>query len=86
MTWRCPHGDVRWCPLYYASHEGDGCGCDDGNLEAGDCAVSRGLDYGVALAKLTAANPRLVAEVEWMRVLAERRAQVNRNMRLNGVH
>lgn len=37
---RCPHGAIHTCPLYIASHVGDGLGCVD-DL-ARPCLVSRG--------------------------------------------
>lgn len=86
MKHGCPHDDIAFCPLYHAAHEAGRHGCDDGQLGFGGCAVSRGMDYSTALAKLSAAKPQLVAEVEWAQMIAERRSQRNRNQRLNGIH
>jgi hypothetical protein len=47
----CPHPEKRDCPLYRAMHGGGG-GCDDGRLDEGGCAVSRGMDYSAAVAAL----------------------------------
>ena len=77
----CPHRNVIHCPLYHAAHspaEAGGHECDDGRCnENGMCAVSRGLDYARAVAKLT--NQRLVAELAFAEHAAEDREQVRRN-------
>lgn len=83
---KCPHAEIRFCPLYVAAHEGGGFGCDDGKAEDGRCAVGRGMDYGHQLARLTAAKPRLVAECAFAELEAERQAQRSLNLRLNGLH
>jgi len=82
----CPHSRIEFCPLYIASHEAGGFGCDDGRLAEGGCAVSRGMDYGNALAKLSAANRGLVLECavrENHRMVVEQR---QRNMKNLGLH
>lgn len=38
---KCPHDDLRDCPLYVAGHNGSMPSCDDGQLIEG-CAVDRG--------------------------------------------
>lgn len=86
MTKRCPHTDIRFCPLYHAAHMDGGFGCDDGRLDEGGCAVSRGWSYARALARLDAAMPRIVAEMRWKEEAAEGRLQRDRNMRLLGLH
>lgn len=82
----CPHHDIRFCPLYHASHEGDGFGCDDGGLADGHCAVARDLDYDMAVGKLRGAKPGYVERIEWNASLAESKEQRARNMRVNGIH
>lgn len=82
----CPHADIVFCPLYVAAHEGYGFGCDDGGLADGFCAINRGLDYRGELARLNAASPRLVAQLEFSEHAAAVTAQRKRNMRAAGVH
>ena len=77
----CPHKNVMFCPLYVAAH--DGGGCDDGRLEEGGCAVSRGMDYAAAIARL---RPDFVAESRWRERKDVVAGQRLRNMRNNGVH
>ncbi|WCK01039.1 hypothetical protein [Agrobacterium tumefaciens] len=86
MKKRCPHADIRFCPLYHAAHMEGGYGCDDGRLDEGGCAVSRAWSYDHALARLEAAMPRLVAELRWKEEAAEGKLQRDRNMRLLGLH
>ena len=83
---RCPHDDVRHCPLYEAMHASELPSCDDGQLELGTCAVSRGASYAELVGQLMAKAPRMVAQNKWNEDLARRRVQRDRNMRLNGVH
>lgn len=83
----CPHADIRFCPLYHASHTAEGGGCDDGKLDGGNgCAVTRGLDYGHAVAALWQANPQLVAEAAFLENEENARQQRARNMRAAGLH
>lgn len=84
---KCPHHNIVHCPLYLASHEGQGFGCDDGRLEPwGGCAVDRGADYGAMVAKYAAVNPQAVAECAFMEAEEARKQQRARNMRAAGVH
>lgn len=83
---RCPHPDVRFCPLYIAAHWPGSFGCDDGRLGEGGCAVDRGLSYVGAVAALRAAQPRLVAEAEFAADHEALIAQRKRNMRAAGIH
>lgn len=84
---RCPHPNIAHCPLYRASHEADGLGCDDGRLgEHEGCAIDRGGDYGQALAALWKANPDLINEAAEAEGLAMKRAQRERNLRAAGLH
>lgn len=83
---KCQHERVEHCPLYVAAHEGGGFGCDDGRLAEGGCAVSRSLDYGKALVRLSRENRALVLECaerenEYMRI-----EQRRRNMKNLGLH
>ncbi|MQB09681.1 hypothetical protein DXT96_07410 [Agrobacterium sp. ICMP 6402] len=86
MKQRCPHADIRFCPLYHAAHMDGSFGCDDGRLDEGGCAVARGWAYDRAVARLDAAMPRLVAELRWKEEAAEDRLQRDRNMRFLGLH
>lgn len=79
----CPHADVKHCPLYHASHEGIGIGCDDGKLEDGACAVARGMDYHQEIAKL---NPKYVSLCRWREEAEQSERQRKSNMRAAGVH
>jgi len=82
----CPHDRNEFCPLYIAAHEAGGFGCDDGKLGEGGCAVSRGMEYGQALAKLSLAKRALVlecAEAENRHMKIEQR---KRNMKNLGLH
>ena len=77
---QCPHANIIFCPLYIAAHEGEG--CDDGRLGEGGCAVSRGMDYAAAIARI---RPDIVEEScrrERENELADQR---RRNMRINGI-
>lgn len=61
---RCPHVDIRHCPLYHGMHAA-GPSCFDGRLDEGGCAVKRGASYEGLLLALRIHNPLLVAECEW---------------------
>jgi hypothetical protein len=82
----CPHGESSWCPLSVAMNAVDRPSCDDGRLDEGGCALDRGADYHQLLGALIAVDPRLVAECKWHADLEARRAQLERNLRLNGIH
>lgn len=83
---KCPHDRVEFCPLYVAAHEGGGFGCDDGRLQEGGCAVSRSMDYGKALARLSNANRDLVQECAERESFFMKLEQRRRNMKAAGVH
>lgn len=86
---KCPHANIVNCPLYHAAHaptEFPGCGCDDGNLDQGGCAVDRGMDYTATVAKMRAIDPRFIAQMEWREAAEHIKEQRARNMRLSGVH
>jgi len=82
----CPHARIEFCPLYIAAHEDGGFGCDDGKLGEGGCAVSRGMDYGRALAKLSLANRALVLECAERENETIKIEQRRRNMKNLGLH
>lgn len=84
----CPHKNIVHCPLYIASHDGDPRmnGCDDGRLDEGGCAVDRGMDYAVAVGRISGVDPRLVAQLRWNEEAEEFKAQRARNMRAAGIH
>lgn len=82
----CPHKDIRDCPLYLAAHVAGAGGCDDGRLGDGGCAVSRGLDYGHAVARLWASRPDLIEEQELDTMRRRSAEQRKRNMTRNGIH
>lgn len=86
MAARCPHADVRFCPLYIASHTGTGLGCDDGELQEGICAVARGLSYQANVELLRIKASGLVERAEWAAAAEAMNAQRARNLRLNGIH
>lgn len=82
---KCPHSRIEFCPLYVAAHEARGYSCDDGKLGSGGCAVSRGMDYGRAIARLWEANRDLVqecAERESLSMIEQRQ----RNMKVASIH
>lgn len=82
----CPHACIEFCPLYVAAHECGGFGCDDGRLQEGGCAITRGLDYGQALAKLSQAKRALVlecAEAENRQMKIEQRRRNMKNLNLH---
>lgn len=83
---RCPHRDVRFCPLYLAAHMGAGFGCDDGRLEEQACGVARDVSYAANLERLRIAVPGLVEQLQWQEDLVERAAQRAINLRRNGIH
>ncbi len=77
------------CPLYHACHapvQFPGCGCDDGRLDEGGCAVDRGKNYAATVAKMRAIDPRLIAEMEWQEAAEQAKEQRKRNMRAAGLH
>lgn len=83
---RCPHDDIRFCPLYHAAHEGWGLGCDDGKLGSGKCAVARGLSYIGAVKKIRKQHPGYVERIEKAMFDEESERQRRRNMRHAAVH
>lgn len=85
---RCPHADIRFCPLYVAAHGISEMGCDDGHLDSGECAVSRKLNYASAVARL-AVDPEgfeVVARCEAAERMEQARQQRARNLRAAGIH
>lgn len=90
MAKRCPHKEIRFCPLYIASHglqhaDGKWLGCIDGK-ETGadrDCGVRRGVNYQRMLARIEATDPAMVARAafqeeaahEWQAAEARRAAR-----------
>lgn len=88
MTGKCPHADVRYCPLYVESHNTRGLGCVDGHITPlGDCKVARGAGvYSEMVAKLEGVDARLVAQCRFLHDCEERRAQVRRNLAINHIH
>lgn len=85
----CPHADTEFCPLYHATHGGDWpwkYGCDDGRLNEGGCAVSRGMDYTESAGQLLARMPREMANLKFREQESQLRAQRARNMRVAGIH
>lgn len=81
----CPHYDIRFCPLYVASHDGSGLGCDDGRLDEGTCAASRDVAYAEAVEHLRARQPRLVETLAFQEEAERLRQQRARTMRLAGL-
>ena len=85
----CPHGDIRFCPLYLAAHGPGGGGCDDGRLGEGGCAADRGfgrgMDYGAALGRLQATHFEMIARAEFAERQEAAQRQRARNMRAAGV-
>jgi hypothetical protein len=86
MSDRCPHKDIRFCPLYLAAHSGRGFSCDDGQLDKQTCAVARGMDYRKQVERIRKVYPGLVEQCEFWEKDDERQAQRRRNMRLLGLH
>ena len=83
---KCPHDRIEFCPLYIAAHEGEGLGCDDGRLGEGGCAISRSMDYGKALARLSLAKRELVLECAERENQHMKIEQRRRNMKNLGLH
>jgi hypothetical protein len=86
---RCPHDDIRFCPLYVAAHDAGTAGysCDDaelGPLPTG-CAVSRGYSYTDGIEGLMRVAPDLVRECRAAEAAAASQAQRERNMRVAAV-
>lgn len=87
---RCPHTEVRYCPLYHASHGHEldpSLGCTYGDFDRG-CAVERGeITYKRSVARLckTAAGAQITAQLAWRESAAAAKAQRERNMRLAGI-
>lgn len=87
MSTRCPHKNIRFCPLYHAAHTAGSFGCDDGNMDTNQqCAVSRNMDYQGAIEALRAACPGLVAGLEFSEMAEAAKEQRRRTMRLLGLH
>lgn len=61
----CPHANIIFCPLYIAMHTGRGGSCwpDDGEIQTG-CAVAKGADYEMAVAKLNIIDFETVTRCE----------------------
>lgn len=83
---KCPHKEVRFCPLYIAAHTAAGLGCDDGKMGDGHCAVARGLSYVGAVRKIVAKLPCLAEQAKWAESAEQATDQRRRNLRLNGIH
>jgi hypothetical protein len=83
---KCPHARIEFCPLYVAAHEAGGFGCDDGRVGEGGCAVSRGMNYGSVLAKLSHAKRDLVQDCAEREGLFLKLEQRRRNMKNAGLH
>lgn len=83
---KCPHENIVHCPLYHASHSGNGFGCDDGDLGGGECAVARGMSYAAEVEKLRVHEPKMVAQIEWDQQAEALKAQRRRNLAINGIH
>ena len=87
VTKKCPHTDIRFCPLYHASHTAWGTGCDDGKATGWDgCGVSRALDYGALLAELVKISPQMVALCAFQENAEASKQQRDRNMKAAGLH
>lgn len=63
-----------------------GWGCDDGHLDEGPCAVSRGMHYATEVARASIVHAVIIEECRWAEHLAERKAQLSRNLRAAGIH
>ena len=83
---KCPHADIRFCPLYLAAHVAGAGGCDDGHLGEGGCAVDRGMNYADEAARLQVTQFHLVAEAEYAERQDATIKQRARNMRAAGIH
>lgn len=86
MKRRCPHDDVRFCPLYIAAHAGNAPSCDDGGMWDGGCAVDRGMSYARQVELLRVKCPGMVEQAAWSEDIDKRGAQRLRNLRQNGIH
>lgn len=87
VTKKCPHADIRFCPLYHASHTAWGLGCDDGKATGWDgCGVSRALDYGTLLAALIGVSPQMVALCAFQENAETSKQQRDRNLKAAGLH
>lgn len=61
----CPHEQMHFCPLYFASHRGDGLGCAGGDV--GGCAVSHGrMSYQEGVRRLMAADPGFIEQCRFV--------------------
>lgn len=83
---RCPHKDVKFCPLYVAAHGLFGLGCDDGNLGDGECAVARGMVYQRQIELIRVQCPGIVEQLQWNEDGQKMQEQRARNLRANGIH
>lgn len=85
---RCPHPDVRFCPLYHACHAPElvDLGCDDGQLQEGTCGTARRVSYRKNVELLRVRAPGLVEQLGWREDLERAKAQQRRNLHLNGIH
>lgn len=84
----CPKADIRFCPLYVASHSATLCrhGCasflSDDTMR---CDIP-GAAYAHRLAALRVEWPGFVEGIEWREDADQRSAQRLRNQRANGIH
>ena len=86
---RCPHKDIRFCPLYHAAHGGELSGapsCIEGADQMG-CGVDHGkVSYAKSVGIFRAKYPQYLAQLEWREAAEQAAEQRKRNMRLSGVH
>lgn len=85
---KCPHADIRFCPLYVVAHDGalGTVGCIKGEWAEG-CAVKRGrMRYIAAVGRLYLQAPELVDECRFGEEQHEAQEQRRRNLRINGIH
>ena len=85
MNRKCPHADVRFCPLYYAGHVAGAPSCFDDDWANGCAAERNKLKYSAAVELLRIAVPGLVEQVEWQEMLETRRGQMARNLKAAGL-
>jgi len=85
MNRKCPHADIRDCPLYHAGHEAGLPTCIAGDWAYG-CLVEQGASYDGILVRLRGVEPKLVAVIEWNADARSRADQRARNMRAAGIH
>lgn len=90
MRRRCPHEDIRFCPLYHAAHGGaefNGAkGCVDTDAEPWACAVDQGrMDYVRAAGAMRARVPGYIEQLEWTHEAEQSAEQRKRNMRAAGI-